>query len=118
MKALQSVCHQSQEMEGFGMVGRESKRLPVGGFCFNETTLALVKSSLVQPAVDRGPVGLSACGFLTASLGSIHDASAADRSVTEKRGPVKGIQGRCGPGAHTYYRSKDENYKIGRLSIV
>ena len=67
------------------MVGRESKRLPVGGFCFNETTLALVKSSLVQPAVDRGPVGLSACGFLTASLGSIHDASAADRSVTEKR---------------------------------
>ena len=75
MKALLSVCHQSQEMEGFGMLGGESKRLPVGGFRLNETTFALVETSLVQPAVDRRPVALSACGFLTASLGSIHDAS-------------------------------------------
>ena len=114
MKPLQSVCHQSQEMEGFGMVGGKSKRLPVRGFCLNETTLALVETSLVQPAIDRGPVGLSACGFLTASLGSIHDASAADRSVAEKRrAGQRQTRSRCGRGAHTNNRSKDEDYKIG-----
>jgi hypothetical protein len=39
---------------------------------------------LFQPAVDSGPVALSACGFLTASLGSIHDASAAGEERSRK----------------------------------
>ena len=67
------------------MLGGETMRLPVGGFRLKQPTLPLVETSLFEPSVDGGPVALSACGFLTASLGSIHDASAAAQSVAEKR---------------------------------
>ena len=57
------------------MMWGETKRLPVRRFGLNKAALPLVKTSLFQPPVDGGRVAL-ACRFLTASLGSIHDASA------------------------------------------
>lgn len=59
------------------MLRGETKRLPVGSFRLDKPTFALVKTTLFQPAVDSGPVALFTRGFLTASLRSIHDASAA-----------------------------------------
>ena len=68
------------------MVRREAKRLTVGSFRLNKTALPLVETSLFQPSVYGGLVPLSPCGFLTASLGSIHDASAyGETSLAERR---------------------------------
>ena len=71
-------------MKGFGMLWRESERLPVGGFRFGQTAGLLMPASLLKPNLDRRRRALFSCGFLTASLGSIHDASAAEREGSRK----------------------------------
>jgi hypothetical protein len=67
-------------MQGFCMVWGELERLPVGRFGLCQAIGLLMDASLFEPGFDRRRgtlVRYSSFGFLTASLGSIHDASTA-----------------------------------------
>jgi hypothetical protein len=79
-EALLPVRDQAEEMERFCMVWRKFERLPVGRFCLCQAVGLLMDASLFEPGFDRrrgALVWYSSFGFLTASLGSIHDASTA-----------------------------------------
>jgi hypothetical protein len=52
-KALLSIGHQAEKMEGFGMVGREFERLTVRGFCLRQPMRLLMDASLLEPGLDR-----------------------------------------------------------------
>jgi quercetin dioxygenase-like cupin family protein len=72
-------------MKRFRMMRRQVQSLPVRRLCFLETAGLLMGASLLEPGIDL-PGGASLPPpFLTASLGSIHDASAAGLRVAEKR---------------------------------
>jgi quercetin dioxygenase-like cupin family protein len=72
-------------MKRFRMMRRQVQSLPVRRLCFLETAGLLMGASLLEPGIDLpGRAFLPPC-FLTASLGSIHDASAAGLRVAEKR---------------------------------
>jgi hypothetical protein len=78
-KAVLPVHHQTEKMKRFRMVRGKLEGLPVGSFGFHEATGLLERTPLLKASVERRHlVGLASpsCGFLTPSLGSIHDASA------------------------------------------
>jgi hypothetical protein len=113
------IGHQAEEMERFCVVWGKFEGLPVRRFCFRETTGLLVRASLFEPGVDLPGRALVSSRFLTASLGSIHDASATGLRVAEKR-PTGQSGGSgavmCDGGLKKW--SRDEDHKIGRLSGI
>jgi hypothetical protein len=79
-EALLAKRDQAEKMQGFCMVWGELERLPVGRFGLCQAIGLLMDASLFEPGFDRRRgtlVRYSSFGFLTASLGSIHDASTA-----------------------------------------
>ena len=65
------------------MLWREFERLTVRCFCLAQPVGLLMDPSLREPGLDRlrlVPGRFPSCGFLTASLGSIHDASGSSRA--------------------------------------
>jgi hypothetical protein len=79
------VCHEAQKMKRFCMVRGQFEGLPVRRFCFDETAGLLKCASLFEPGIDLPGRAFVLRRFLTASLGSIHDASATGLRVAEKR---------------------------------
>src|SRR5262249_49097606 len=79
-KALLSIGDKAEQMERFWMIGREFECLTVSRFRLRQAMRLLMEASLFEPRFDRRRRALAwcpSCRFLTASLGSIHDASAA-----------------------------------------
>lgn len=74
-ETLLPVGHEAEQVERFGMVRGEIECLPVGGFRLEKTTGLLMHPALIEPGFDRRRGAGSSNGFLTTSLGSIHDAS-------------------------------------------
>jgi quercetin dioxygenase-like cupin family protein len=72
-------------MKRFRVMRRQIQSLPVRRFCFLETAGLLMYAPLLEPGIDFPGRAFLPHRFLTASLGSIHDASAAGLRVAEKR---------------------------------
>ena len=104
-KMVLSVRHEAQEVKRFRMLRGKIEGPAVRWFCFHQASGLLVRASFLEPGLNRrhrAELVSSSCGFLTASLCSIHDASAA----------------RTEGSRNASDRSKAENYASSCLNSV